>query len=219
MRQSVVFFHSCSDKNINNNPREHAGDFCGEAGQPALFTWGPYDAFSAVSRGRGCGSFEAHWGGSTSSNLAVFKLWPTCMSITYDSQVLYVTSVSWPGGWSTRERVRGTGTGTAHTWMSQQTTREINLWLSCCSQVKTNLLCFSIWQKNNHADWFGVKVKALSWRQGRVLTSGQGLLGILLFIVWKTCISDVPYLAFFLIRRKKWNNYLVSTELTEHWLR
>lgn len=77
----------------------------------------------------GCGSFEAHQGGSTSSNL-LFTLWPTCMNLAYDSRGNYMShhcriTVS-VDSWSTTAAAAkrggaGTGTGTVNRWMSQQT--------------------------------------------------------------------------------------------------
>lgn len=97
-----------------------------QAGRPALFTCGPcvdVDVITpcCVQQKEGCGSA----GGSTSSNPLVFKLWPTCMNLAYDSRgtVVYVTSRSVCDGCSSTAAARGTGTGTgtAHEWVSQQT--------------------------------------------------------------------------------------------------
>lgn len=89
----------------------------GQAGQPTLFTHGRHFRRHFVllhfSKEEGCGSFKAHTGGNTGSNLSLSTPCPICINS-------YVTMVSVYNGLSSTAAVRGTGTetGNAHGWKS-----------------------------------------------------------------------------------------------------
>lgn len=123
----------CEEKTSTITPKEHGGWrlwLVRQVSQLCLHVDLFLDVISDhYVQEEGCGSFEAHQGGSTSSNL-LFTLWPTCMNLAYDSRGNYMShhcriTVS-VDSWSTtaaaaKRRGAGTGTGTVNRWMSQQT--------------------------------------------------------------------------------------------------
>lgn len=111
----VVFFHKHCKENNNNRGAQWWHLWLDRQVSPLCLHMDDifYVISSHFSKEEGCGSFKAHMGGNTGSNLSVSTPCPICINSD-------VTMVSVYNGLSSTAAVRGTGTetGNAHGWKS-----------------------------------------------------------------------------------------------------